>query len=248
MRYLPPVIFLLLLILGWDLVVRFELVSAYLLPAPVGVFRAFIEIQDSLFLALKDTLQAALSGLALSLLVGLGLALLFQFFPLLEKALMPFAVFFQTVPVIAIAPLLVIWFGFGIPTVRASAFIVSLFPILANTLIGFKNTPRSLVELFTLYRAKPLQKFIYLTLPSSIPYFLAGLKVASGLAIVGAIVGEFIGGGGLGSLIDSARTQQRTDIVFAAVILSSSLGLIMVTLTDILRWLLMTKMRLGKTE
>jgi NitT/TauT family transport system permease protein len=248
MKYLPPLLFLGVLLLGWDFAVRFEFVNSYLMPSPISVWQAFAEIHEELFLALQSTLKGALSGLALSVAVGLGLALLFQFVPFLEKAMMPFAVFFQTVPIIAIAPLLVIWFGFGFPTVRASAFIVSLFPILANTLIGFKNTPNSLNELFILYKAKPLKKFFSLTLPASVPFLMAGLKVASGLAIVGAIVGEFIGGGGLGALIDSARTQQRTDIVFAAVILSSALGIVMVLLTEILRWVLMTHYRFGRTE
>jgi NitT/TauT family transport system permease protein len=136
------------------------------------------------------------------------------------------------VPIIAIAPLLVIWFGFGQPTVKASAFIVSLFPILANTLTGLQQTDPQLKELFQLYRPSPLQMILKLQIPSAIPYILTGLRIAVGLSVIGAIVGEFIAGGGLGSLIDSARTQQRVDLVFSGVLMSSALALAMIIVID----------------
>jgi NitT/TauT family transport system permease protein len=126
----------------------------------------------------------------------------------------------------------VIWFGFGQPTVKASAFIVSLFPILANTLTGLQQTDPQLKELFQLYRPSPLQMILKLQIPSAIPYILTGLRIAVGLSVIGAIVGEFIAGGGLGSLIDSARTQQRVDLVFSGVLMSSALALAMIIVID----------------
>ena len=146
--------------------------------------------------------------------------------------------FFQTVPIIAIAPLLVIWFGYGQPTVNASAFIVSLFPILANTLTGLQETDPQLKELFRLYKPSRWQLVFKLQIPSAIPYIITGIKISAGLAVVGAIVGEFIAGGGLGSLIDAARTQQRVDLVFSGVFMSSALALSLVYTINLMTGLL----------
>jgi len=134
----------------------------------------------------------------------------------------------------------VIWFGFGQPTVRASAFIVSLFPILANTLAGLQQTDPQLRELFTLYKPSAFTTICKLQIPSALPVILAGLRIAVGLSVSGAIVGEFIAGGGLGSLIDSARTQQRVDLVFSGVLMSSLLALALIFGID-----LATKLLLG---
>ena len=128
-------------------------------------------------------------------------------------------------PIIAIAPLLVIWFGYGMRTVIASAFIVSIFPVIANTLNGILSTDPALRDLFRLYGASPAVTLWKLRFPAALPQILTGLRIAGGLAVIGAIVGEFIGGQGLGSVVDVARTQQRTDKVFAAVLLASVLGL-----------------------
>ena len=147
---------------------------------------------------------------------------------LARRAFYPYAVFFQTVPIISIAPLLVIWFGFGQPTVIASAAIVSVFPIIASTLLGLKSTEPSLLDLFKLYTASNRQTLWMLKIPFALPQIFSGLRIASGLAVVGAIVGEFIGGGGLGSVVDAARTQQKIDRVFAAVLISSLLGVVLV--------------------
>jgi NitT/TauT family transport system permease protein len=129
------------------------------------------------------------------------------------------------VPIIAIAPLLVIWFGYGMRTVVASAFIVSIFPVIANTLSGILSTDPALRDLFRLYGASGRDTLFKLRFPAALPQIFTGLRIASGLAVIGAIVGEFIGGQGLGSVVDVARTQQRVDKVFAAVLLASVLGL-----------------------
>src|SRR5262249_40925223 len=138
----------------------------------------------------------------------------------------PYAVFFQTVPVIAIAPLLVIWFGYGLPTVVASSFICGIFPVIASTLVGLQSTDPALLDLFRLYRATRTEALRKLKLPFALPAILTGARISAGLSVIGAIVGEFIGGGGLGGIVDEARTQQRVDRVFAAVLLASLLGLV----------------------
>src|SRR5436190_6314736 len=208
-----------------ELVVRDGLVKSYLLPAPSAVLTAMIESRQELMQAMWKTSSAALLGFALSTLAGVSIAVLLSSSPIVQRAFYPYAVFFQTVPIIAIAPLLVIWFGYGMKTVIASAFVVSIFPVIANTLTGILSTDPSLRDMFRLYGASPVVTLFKLRFPAALPQILTGLRVASGLAVIGAIVGEFIGGEGLGSVVDVARTQQRTDKVFAAVLLASLLGL-----------------------
>lgn len=226
MRSWPAFIAFLLFIFIWSLVVELGFIASYLLPAPQQVLASFQEIPKDYWMAFQSTLVSTLIGFSLSALIGFGLALLFVSFDFLKRAFLPFAIFFQTVPVVAIAPLLVIWFGFGEPTVRASAFIVSLFPVLASSLVGLGNMDPGLQELFQAYQASKLRRLISLQIPGSLAMVFSGLQVSAGLAVIGALVGEFVAGGGLGGLIDSARTQQRVDIVFAALLLSSFLGVL----------------------
>lgn len=147
---------------------------------------------------------------------------------------------FQTVPIIAIAPLLVVYLGYGMQTIVASAFIVSIFPVLANTLAGLRSTNPSLVDLFQLYGAGGWKTLWKLRFPSAVPNIMTGLKVAAGLAVIGAIVGEFIGGStGLGDEIVAAIPRQRPDIVYAAITLAALLGLALFALINLISWLLL---------
>jgi NitT/TauT family transport system permease protein len=212
----------------WQWVVAQQWVPSYLLPSPLQIFDTTVALWPEIWAATLDTARSILWGLGFSSITGVATALVFFAIPVVRRAVLPFCIFFQTVPIIAIAPLLVIWFGFGTPTVRASAFIVSLFPILANTLTGLQETDPHLKELFRLYRPTPWQLVTRLQIPSAIPYILTGIRISAGLAVIGAIVGEFIAGGGLGALIDAARTQQRVDLVFSGVLMSSVLALSLV--------------------
>jgi NitT/TauT family transport system permease protein len=151
-----------------------------------------------------------------------------------QRAFYPYAVFFQTVPIVAIAPLLVIWIGYGWRTVAVSAFIVSAFPVVANTLAGLLSTDPALRDLFRLYGASRTATLLKLRLPFAVPSIMTGLRVAAGLAVIGSIVGEFIAGGGLGGVIDVARTQQRVDKVFAGILLASGLGLTLFLLVNLI--------------
>ena len=236
---LPAWIFLGGLLSVWQLVVAQEWVAAYLLPSPTQIFATTLQLWPEIWAATLSTAHSIFWGLGFSILTGVSLALLFFAIPLVRRAVLPFCIFFQTVPIIAIAPLLVIWFGFGDPTVRASAFIVSLFPILANTLTGLQETDPQLRELYRLYRPSPWQLIVKLQLPSALPYMLTGIRISAGLAVIGAIVGEFIAGGGIGSLIDAARTQQRVDLVFSGVLMSSVLALSLVFAIEVLSRLLL---------
>jgi len=222
---LPALLSLTLVIAVFETAVRLEWIPAFLFPAPTMVLTTLLENKSDFITAFLETFRASMAGLFLSIFLGTSLAVLFSLSEFFRKSVLPFAVFFQTVPIIAIAPLLVIYFGFGMPTVIAAAFIVSIFPIIANTLLGLEGVSKSELELFKLYGASRSQRLWKLQFPSAYSSIYAGLKVSIGLAIIGAIAGEFVAGGGLGAMIDSARTQQRIDIVFAALVLLSAMGL-----------------------
>lgn len=234
----PPLMFLSFSLVLLEALVGMNLIPSYIVPPPHAWWAAFSSDPGMFIKALLETLSATAWGFAASLVFGVLGAFVFSLSPLVRRAVYPYLVFFQTVPIVAIAPLLVIWFGFGSPTVRVSTFIVSVFPILASTLSGLQSASRERLELFQAFRATPWQTTRYLLLPSSLPIVFSGARIGAGLAVVGAIVGEFIAGGGLGSLIDSARTQQRTDIVFVSLILSAFLGFFMVSLVDLTRLML----------
>jgi NitT/TauT family transport system permease protein len=218
----------LMVLLGTEFLVTVGWVKGFLVPAPSTVAVCLWQDRAELFSAFVSTAVAASAGLFLSFIVGSAVAILLSTSSLLRRAIYPYATFFQTVPIVAIAPLLVIWFGFGQSTVIASAFIVSVFPVIASTLLGLESTDRALIELFQLYSGTRFQILARLRLPFALPEIFSGLRIASGLAVIGAIVGEFIAGGGIGEIVDAARTQQRIDKVFAAVLISSLLGLLMV--------------------
>ncbi|AHZ84515.1 Riboflavin transport system permease protein RibX [Bdellovibrio bacteriovorus] len=226
-RFLPAFISFIVLTLSLEILVRGGWVSETLLPSPSMIFATLQELRADFAVAFKETLINVLAGLGLSVLVGGLISFVFSMSETLKRAILPFAVFFQTVPIIAIAPLLVIYFGFGAPTVIASSFIVSLFPIIANTLMGLESVSESQKDLFRIYRANRMQTLWKLKLPHAYSYIYSGLKISTGLSIIGAIAGEFVAGGGLGALIDSARTQQRVDIVFGALLLLSLMGLLL---------------------
>lgn len=227
-----PLLSIALLSGGLEIGSKLGVIQEYVLPAPTSVFMTLIDDRRELATALAQTAKATVLGLGLSVIVGLGLGILSVLFRWIRLTLVPLAVFFQTVPIIAVAPLLVIWFGFGLPTVIASAFIVSVFPVISATTIGLRSVEPQYLDLFQVFRASRLQTLLRLRIPFALPHFMGGLRIASGLAVIGAIVGEFIGGGGIGEVVDMARTQQRLDKVFAAVVLSASLGWIFVVMID----------------
>jgi len=237
----PPILTFILFTSIAEFIVRMGIVKDYILPAPSQVLQVLLEERGALNTAAFSTFTSATIGLSISFLLGVIFAILLSSFVFLRLAIYPYAVFFQTVPIISIAPLLVIWFGFGQPTVIASSFIVSIFPIIASTLLGLQSTDPQLIDLFKLYEASKSSFLFKLKIPFALPYIFSGLRIGAGLAIVGAIVGEFIGGGGLGGVVDSARTQQRVDLVFAAVLVSSLLGLVLIGSINYLSWLLLNR-------
>lgn len=217
-----------------EFLVRARWIAEYLVPAPSQVARALSEFRTELTRKLLETGGASLAGFAMSAIVGLALGVLLSSGVWVRRALYPYAIFFQTVPIVAIAPLLVIWFGFDPKAVIASSFIVSVFPVIANTLAGMLSTDPALRDLFELYDASRGDTLLKLRIPFAMPSIMTGLRISAGLAVVGAIVGEFITGGGLGGLIAQARQQQRVDKVFAILLLSAVLGIALFTMVNVI--------------
>jgi NitT/TauT family transport system permease protein len=251
--WLPPVISLVAITAFLESWLAFAAVPGYLMPRPSAVMGALIASGQELVRATLQTALTASAGLLASAVLGGLAAVLLCIHPWIRRAFYPYAVFFQTVPIVAIAPMLVIWFGFGPRAVMASAFIVSVFPIIANTLSGLLSADPALRDLFRIYRAGRLTTLLKLQIPGALPQFLTGLRIASGLAVIGAIVGEFVAdtwenGGGIGTAVMIAIKEQRTDKVFAAVLMSALLGLLFFALVNVLSCVAMRRWRLGETS
>ena len=245
---IPPAITFLVVIALWEGTVRALQVPAFLVPPPSAVLGTAWAERVALLGSLLTTAEGACAGFLLSVSLGTSVGLLFSLSRWLERGLYPYALFLQTVPIVAVAPLLVLWFGPGLRAVAVSAFIVSVFPIIANTLAGLRSVDPRLSDLFRLYGASLPDTVLKLRLPTAIPSMLTGFKVASGLAVIGAIVGEFVAGfsegnAGLGITVLSAYRQLRTDLLFAAVLLASLLGLSLFALVSGLGGLLLRRLR-----
>ena len=249
----PPALTLCIVLGLWEGAVRALQVPAFLVPPPSLVLSAVWLERAALFASLLTTAQGACLGFALSASVGTLLGVLFSLSSWLERGLYPYALFLQTVPIVAVAPLLVLWFGPGLRAVAVSAFIVSVFPIITNTLAGLNRVDQRLSDLFRLYGASLFATLFKLRLPAAAPSMMTGFKVASGLAVIGAIVGEFVAGfsegnAGLGITVLSAYRQLRTDLLFAAVLLASLLGLCLFAVVSATSTLLLRRLRVMKRD
>jgi NitT/TauT family transport system permease protein len=203
-----------------------------------------VNYRGELARAVANTAIAAGLGFALSVFGGVLIAVLLSTSRIVQRGFGPYMVFFQTVPIVAIAPLLVIWLGFGRNSVAASAFIASVFPVIANTLAGLLGTDKSLLDLFRLYRAGPMASLLKLRLPAALPNILTGLRIAAGLAVIGAIVGEFVVGtldvnAGIGVMVLVEKRLGNTDVIIAAVLAASLLGLAALAAINLLSWVLL---------
>ncbi len=231
---LPPLVVFVLLLLVWQTATYVTGIESYLLPSPWQVTQAAWGARRQLAGALGLTASGAVLGFCISLVVGTLVAILFSFSRFIRTSCYPYAIFLQTVPIVAIAPLIVVWFGYGFHSVVLVAFIISLFPMITNATTGLTAIDRDLLDLFELHNASRRQTLFKLRLPSAVPYLVSGAKISSGLAVVGAIVGEFFTGFGstrfgLGYMIMQSTTLLKTDLLFAAVLVSTALGVVVFT-------------------
>ncbi len=225
-----PVAAMALAIGGWEAWVRINEVPPYIIPAPSRIAATLWVDGPSLLRSAWFTVKLTFFSLLLAILGGLLLGSLFALSRNVERSLFPFAVILQVTPVVAIAPLILIYVENTFVALLVCAWIVAFFPILSNTVIGLRSADHNLRDLFTLYRATPWQKLRFLLAPSALPYFMAALKVAGGLSLIGAVVAEFVAGAtgantGLASRIIESSFRNEIPRMFAALVLVSLLGI-----------------------
>jgi NitT/TauT family transport system permease protein len=252
-RGLPPLIVLIAVIASLEAGLRWARVPVYMMPLPSQVLRAMTTDRLELFAALGWTGMAALSGFLASGVLGVAMAIALWASPLLRRAFYPYTIFFQTVPIVVIAPMLLFWVGFGVLPVAVCAFIVSIFPVIANTLAGLLSADPALADLFRLYGAGKLATIWKLRLPWALPGIFTGLRIAAGLAVIGTVVaeclvGQIIGRVGLGVLIVDGIHQSRLDVSFAAVLLASLLGLAMFGAVNAIARITLRRWHAGERE
>ena len=223
----------------WEGIVRIEQIPVYILPPPSAVALSLWTDGPSLLGSLLVTLRVTLAALAAAALVGGGIALLFSLSRVVELSLFPYAVFLQVTPIVAIAPLIIIWVRQPFLALLVCAWIVAFFPIVSNTTVGLNSADRNLLALFRLYGASPAQTLRYLRLPTALPYFMAGLRISGGLALIGAVVAEFVAGTGgaetgLAFRILEAGYRLAIPRLFAALFLLSLTGIVIYLVLDFL--------------
>jgi NitT/TauT family transport system permease protein len=239
---IAPIAIGILMLTLWEVLVRVKGIPSYILPGPLLIVQTLIEDWGTLSEALMVTLRVTFAALIAAIVVGVSLAVIFTQSKWLEKSLFPYAVILQVTPIVAIAPLIIIWVGDIKLSLLICAWIVAFFPILSNTIIGLNSADHNLINLFQLYGANRWQTLRYLRLPAALPFFLAGLKISGGLALIGAVVAEFVAGSGgsasgLAYRILESGYQLRIPRMFAALLLISLSGIAIFFVTSTIAYL-----------
>ena len=245
-KWTLPSLVMVLSILGWHLYVTLNAIPHYVLPGPLLVGKSIIDDWGLLWPAMLTTSRLTILALLLAIAGGVALAVAFTQSKWAEMSFFPYAVILQVTPVIAIAPLLQIYMDSAFAAALTCAWIVAFFPILSNTTIGLKSADHNLQDLFTIYGATRWQRLRYLSAPSALPYFLGGLKIAGGLALIGAVVAEFVIGRagtglGLASTLLEASYRFNFGRLYAALILISAMGVVIFAITSLISHLMLRK-------
>ena len=228
---IAPIILGIIVLLTWEISVRVMNIPPYLLPGPILVVKTMIEEWNSLFTSLLITIKITVVALAVAVVSGVLISMLFAQNKLIERSLFPYAVILQTTPIVAIAPLIIIWLRDNtFAALILCAWIVAFFPIISNTTLGLNSVDKNLSDMFKLYGASRWQTLIYLRFPSALPYFLGGLRISGGLALIGAVVAEFVAGtggarSGIAYQILMSSYNLQIPRMFAALFLTTGLGI-----------------------
>ncbi len=235
-RALAPWIVGLLMLGIWQAWCTLGAVPAYLVPSPLAIVQQLVQDWPMLFASLLATLKITLLAFAVATVLGVAIALLFVQSPLIEASLFPYAILLQVTPVVAIAPLIIIWVKNTTAALVVCAMLVALFPVISNTALGLRSVNPGLVNLFRIHRATRWQTLVRLRIPSALPYFFGGLRISSGLSLIGAVVAEFVAGtggsgAGLAYQILQAGFQLNIPRLFAALLLITVTGVLLFGLT-----------------
>ncbi len=215
---------------AWQALISLYHLPAYMLPGPGVVISAARERFPSLVNSLAITTEEALGGLLAAILVGVAVAMVFAQWRWLRQLVYPYTILLQTVPIVAVAPLVILWIGAGIPAVMVVTFIICLAPIIANTTQGLISVDENLVHLFIMHKASAAQMMFKLRLPNAMPNFFTGIRISAGISVIGGLTGELfagstrVGEGGLGYAILYANNQMETAYMFALVLAATVLG------------------------
>ena len=234
-RILAPALIGLVTLGVWEGLVHWQNIPPYILPGPILIARTVVTDWGTLFPSLLVTLAITGAAFLVSAVLGLILAVLFTQSAWIERAFFPYAVILQVTPLVAIAPLIILWVKWIPLALLICAWLVAFFPVLSNTVLGLTSTDRNLVDLFRLYGATRWQALRYLRLPAALPYYLGGLRISGGLALIGAVVAEFVAGtggaqSGLAFRILEAGYQLQIPRMFAAVFMISAAGVLIFAL------------------
>jgi len=227
----------------WQVVIWVNHLAPYILPGPLAVAVTVRYRYPSLLESLRITAMEATGGLLASIIVGVAVAMVFAQWRWLRQTLYPYMILLQTVPIVAIAPLIINWAGAGIFPVTILTFIICLAPIIANTTQGLISVDENLVHLFLMYKASPAQVLFKLRLPNALPNFFTGIRISAGISVIGGITGELfagstrVGEGGLGYAIIYASNQMEISYLFALVFAAASLGFSFFFIVMFLEWL-----------
>lgn len=239
---LNSLLVLLVLLLLWQALIYALHLAPYMLPSPLQVAHSVVHRFPSLLQSLLLTAEAAAGGLLASIVVGMIVSLVFAQWRWLRQMLYPYTILLQTVPILAIAPLILMWVGPGLASVTLVSFIICLSPIIANTTQGLISVEENLIHLFVMHKASPAQILFKLRLPHAVPSLFTGIRVSAGISVIGAITGELfagssrVGEGGLGYSILYASSQLETDYLFALVLAATILGFTFFFLVMFFEW------------
>jgi len=245
-RIVAPVLTGLFILALWEGLVRAMAIPPYILPGPILVAKTLVSDWGTLWPALVVTLSITLQALLAAVLVGVLLALLFSLSRWIELSLFPYAIILQVTPIVAIAPLIIAWVDDVNVSLLICAWLVAFFPILSNTVLGLRSVDRNLLDLFGLYGASRWRTLLDLRLPAALPYFLGGLRISGGLALIGAVVAEFVAGSGgresgLAYRILESGYQLKIPRMFAALVLISAAGIAIYLLLSLVSHLLLRR-------
>ena len=242
---LAPIGLLIMIIILLEIGVNIFEISPLLLPPPSSIFKATMEHANEIAACSWNSFIIAISGFALSLIIGVFIALIMAQSRLVERSLYPYALFFQCVPIVALAPIFILWFGYGAPAMIIISFVISLLPIITSTVNGLTSVKKEHLEMMSLYGANPLQTLFKIRLPVAVPYIITGARVSAGLSVVGAIVGEYFTGRsdarGIAYLIRLSEQSGNTPYLFATTLAATLLGLIIFSLTGIISQIIIKK-------
>ena len=245
-RFVAPILMGLAMLALWEAIVRVGAIPPYILPGPILVAKTLVADWSTLWPALLVTMQITLEALLAAVVVGVLLAILFSLSRWVELSLFPYAIILQVTPIVAIAPLIIAWVDDVHVSLLICAWLVAFFPILSNTVLGLRSVDRNLLDLFGLYGAGRWRTLVDLRLPAALPYFLGGLRISGGLALIGAVVAEFVAGSGgresgLAWRILESGYQLKIPRMFAALVLISAAGIAIYLVLSLVSHLLLRR-------